>query len=87
MTKELTLIMGLLRILFSKYKVEVFTAFDHKKYLAVANKLRTHGVDFQTAIKRNNNMHPRIGQIDNAHYYIYVKEEDKHQAQMAIHRG
>lgn len=78
--------MGLFRLLFSKYKHLVYTAFGNEKYFKVAGKLKESGVAYQTNIKRNPNTYQTIGHNDNAQYDIYVKEIDKHRAQQAIHK-
>ncbi len=78
--------MGLFRMLFSKYRHLVYTAFGNEQYFKVVGKLKQGGVQYRTDIKRNPNTYQTIGHNDNAQYDIYVKEEDKHKAQEAIHK-
>lgn len=77
--------MGLFRLLFSKYRCLVYTAFEIDKYFGVVNKLKEFGVSYQTDIKRDTNTNRGIGPKDNTQYDIYVKEQDVHKAQQAIH--
>ncbi len=69
---------------FTKYKCLLCSAFGNEKYFKITNKLKEHGVKYQTDIIRNPNTYPPIDHNDRAHYDIYVKEEDKHKAQQAI---
>ncbi|MFZ3579731.1 hypothetical protein [Virgibacillus sp. DJP39] len=78
--------MGLFRMLFSKYKNLVYTAFGNEKYFKIAGKLKEDGVPYQTVIVRNPNVNQTIGHSDNTQYDIYVKEGDKHKAQHSIHK-
>lgn len=45
--------MGLFRLIFSKYKHLVYTAFGYENYFKIAGKLKENGVPYQTDIKRN----------------------------------
>ncbi|MDE5413221.1 hypothetical protein [Alkalihalobacterium chitinilyticum] len=78
--------MRFIRLLFSKYKYLVYTAFGNKSYMKVASRLKTAGIPFQTEIIRNSNTYQAIVHNDKAYYDIYVKEEDKHKAQEVIHQ-
>ena len=77
--------MGLFRMLFSKYKCSVYTAFGHEQYYKVINNLQKHGVSYETVTIRNPNMNNFARNNDLTQYEIYVKEEDQHKAQQAIH--
>jgi hypothetical protein len=83
--------LGLFRSLFSKYKCLVNTVFGNEKYFTLVNKLKEDGVSYETVTIRNLNLNGNFGQNDSSRndstqYDIYVKEEDKHKAQQAIHR-
>jgi hypothetical protein len=79
--------MGLFRMLFSKYKCLVYTAFGNENYYKVVNNLIKYGVSYETVSIRNPNVNGNFARNnDLSQYDIYVKEEDKHKAQQAIHR-
>ncbi|ANU17853.1 hypothetical protein BBI11_12775 [Planococcus maritimus] len=83
--------MGLFRILFSKYKYLVHTTFGSKNYYEAVYKLKENGISYETVIKRSQNAisnlnNSNLNQSENAQYEIYVKEEDNHKAQHAIHK-
>ncbi|WP_430786806.1 hypothetical protein VBD025_14780 [Virgibacillus flavescens] len=77
--------MSLFRMLFSKYKHLVYTAFGHDTYFSIAGKLKAGGVSYRTEMDRDSSSQGIIGSKDNTQYDIYVKKEDKHKAQQAIH--
>lgn len=77
--------MSLFRMLFSKHKHLVYTAFGHDKYFNIVSKLKAGGVSYRTEMERNPNSQTVIGNNDYTQYDIYVKEEDQHKAQHAIH--
>lgn len=78
--------MRFIRLLFSKYKYLLYTAFGNEAYIKIASRLKTAGIKFQTQIVRNPNTYQTIGHNDKAQYDIYVKEEDQHKAQEVIHK-
>ena len=47
--------MGLFRMLFSKYKCLVYTAFGNENYYKVVNNLKEYGVSYETVSIRNAN--------------------------------
>jgi len=72
--------------LFSKYKVLVYTSFGSENYFRVISKLQSHGVKYRTETFNNTyNSSQLQGRVDNIQYDIYVKPEDEHTAQQAIH--
>jgi len=72
--------------LFSKFKVLVYTAFGSESYFRAISKLQSHGVRYRTETFNNNyNSSQFQGRVDNTQYDIYVKPEDEHKAQQAIH--
>ena len=78
--------MGLFRMLFSKHKCLIYTAFGNDDYYKVAGKLSVDGVSYETVSIRNSNRNQYFSNNDLTQYDIYVKEEDKHKAELAIHR-
>ena len=78
--------MGLFRMLFSKHKCLIYTAFGNDDYYKVVGKLSVGGVSYETVSIRNSNSNQYFSGNDNTQYDIYVKEEEKHKAQQAIHR-
>ena len=78
--------MGLFRNFFSKHKCLVYTAFGNDNYYKVVGKLSGDGVSYETVSIRNSNINQYFSKNDNTQYDFYVKEEDKHKAQHAIHR-
>ncbi|EEG76711.1 hypothetical protein [Dethiobacter alkaliphilus] len=81
--------MGLFRLLFSKYKCHVYTAFGNDDYFRVVDKLKGHGVSYQTDVKRDLRAHHargNFGHVDTSQYDFYVREEDEEKAMQAIHR-
>jgi hypothetical protein len=79
--------MGLFRMLFSKYKCLMYTAFGNEKYYKVVNNLKEFGVSYETVSIRNSNLNGNFARNnDLSQYDIYVKEEDQNKAQLAIHR-
>lgn len=79
--------MGLFRMLFSDYKCLVYTAFGNEQYYKVINNLIKNGVSYETVTIRNPNVNQYFARNnDLTQYDFYVKEEDKHKAQQAIHR-
>ncbi|MFP3392703.1 hypothetical protein [Brevibacillus sp. SIMBA_040] len=83
--------MSFFHALFSKYKCLIYTAFGHEKYLQIVHKLRAAGVQFRTRTysqQGNQFGSPVFGLFprnDFTQYDIYVKKDDEHKAQMAIH--
>jgi hypothetical protein len=78
--------MGLIRMLFSNYKCLVYTAFGNDDYYKVVGKLSGDGVSYETVSIRNPNINQYFARNnDLTQYDIYVKEEDKHKAEQAIH--
>jgi hypothetical protein len=77
-------LINLLTSLFSKYKCLIYTSFGSEDYFRVVNKLTSHGVQFRT---RTFNYHSsqHFGRVDHTQYDIYVRPEDEHKAQQAIH--
>jgi len=72
--------------LLSKYKVLVYTAFGSENYFKAISKLQSHGVRYRTETFNNNyNSSQFQSRVDNSQYDIYVKPEDEHRAQQAIH--
>jgi len=78
--------MGLFRMLFLKHKCLIYTAFGNADYYKVVGKLSVGGVSYETVSIRSANMNQYFSNNDYSQYDIYVKEEDKHKAQQAIHR-
>ncbi|MGB5946349.1 hypothetical protein [Paenisporosarcina sp.] len=78
--------MGLFRMLFSKHKCLVYTAFGNDNYYKVVGKLSGDGVSYETVSIRSANMNQYFSNNDFTQYDIYVKEVDKHKAQQAIRR-
>ena len=78
--------MGLFRMLFSKHKCLVYSAFGNDDYYKVVGKLSGGGVSYETVSIRNSNSNQYFSKNDNTQYDIYVKEEDKHKAELAMHR-
>ena len=78
--------MGLLRMFFSTHKCLVYSAFGNDDYYKVVGKLSGGGVSYETVSIRNSNINQYFSNNDNTQYDIYVKEEDKHIAERAIHR-
>lgn len=75
-----------LETLFSRYKCLVSTTFGSDEYFRISGKLRAGGVPFRTRTYNNSyHSHQFFGRIDNTQYDIYVKYEDEHRAQQAIH--
>ena len=78
--------MGLFRMWFSKHKCLIYTAFGNDDYYKVVGKLSVGGVSYETVSIKSANMNQYFSNNDFTQYDIYVKEEDKHKAQQAIHR-
>jgi hypothetical protein len=78
--------MGLFRMLFSKHKSLIYSAFGNDDYYKVVEKLSVGGVSYETVSIRSSNRNQYFSNNDNTQYDFYVKEEDKHKAQQAIHR-
>ena len=77
--------MGLFRMLFSKHKCLIYTAFGNDDYYKVVGKLSGGGVSYETVTKRSANMNQYFSNNYYSQYDVYVKEEDKDIAQQAIH--
>lgn len=88
--------MGLIRMLFFEKKHLAYTAFGQDMYYKACSKFSQHGVQYDVARKMTANIFStsshvpfpdtRNNVIDNAQYDFYVKKEDKHHAQQALHR-
>lgn len=78
--------MGLFRMLFSKHKCLVYSAFGNDDYYKVVGKLSGGGVSYETVSIRNSNSNQYFSKNNNTQFDIYVKEEDKHKAERVIHR-
>lgn len=80
-------IINLISTFFSKYKCLIYTSFGCEDYFKVSNKLASAGIPFRTRTYNNsyNSSSPFLGRVDNTQYDIYVRYEDEHKAQQAIH--
>lgn len=68
-----------------KKKVLVYSAFGEEDYFRIAGKLRNHGVKFETHIPNTARLSKNNFHFETRQYYIYVKEEDEHNAVTVIH--
>lgn len=72
--------------LFSPFKCHIYTAFGNEAYFQAVGKLRSHGVPFRARshpdTHASNQYFPRTELVQ---FDIYVKLEDEHRAQAAIH--
>jgi hypothetical protein len=67
--------------LFSRKKTNVYTTFNMGIYYKVAGRLKEAGIPYRTSVRTQN---AQWGAHNNE-YKIYVKNEDKHRADQAIH--
>lgn len=92
--------MGLIRFLFMEKKCLAHSVFGNQQYYDAASKLSAGGVPYDVVRKSNvsimdmafgdtgRNVMPfvRNAEIDTTQYDFYVKKEDLHLAQHALHR-
>ncbi|CAH0346631.1 hypothetical protein [Bacillus sp. CECT 9360] len=67
-----------------KWKL-IFTTFGHENYFKVVAKLKNAGVKYKIKTPLNVNDRQRFN--DNSQYDIYVKKEEEHLAQRAMHQS
>jgi len=75
---------GLIRILFSKYKYLLCTAFGNVEYFRVVSQLKEYGISYETVSIRNQNIHASFSHNQDVQYDFFVKKVDVHKAQQAI---
>lgn len=78
--------------MFFTRRVLIYTTFGHQKYFKIAGKLSAAGISYTTKSRNNNLFRGGHGTFmssrdTNVQYDIYVKKEDKHKAQRAIHKS
>lgn len=88
--------MGLIRYFFLKKKHLAYTAFGMDMYYKACGKLSQGDVQYDAVRKMSANLFSpsaeahipmtRGNEMDNSQYDFYVRKEDQHKAQQALHR-
>lgn len=79
------LLMNIISFLFSKHRHIVFTTFKEEQYFKMIHKLDNHGVSHRTKVSSMDAGGMYSGRGSMNQYDIYVKKEDVHLAEQAIH--
>ncbi|HEU5140810.1 MAG TPA: hypothetical protein VFT51_12595 [Bacillales bacterium] len=77
-------LVNLIEWLFSSKKTLIYMTFMMKDYYKVTGKLKAEGVKYRVATFSQHT--PGDWGDQNNEYKIYIKKEDKHRAQAAIHQ-
>ncbi|AQU78401.1 hypothetical protein [Planococcus faecalis] len=86
--------MRLIRWMFFKKKHLAYTAFGDAMYYQAVDKLRVQGIDYDTVLRVNANVHGTEGHLGSSHmrdamtntaqYDLYVEIKDKHFAEQIL---
>ncbi len=70
-----------------KYWTCIYTAFGNDDYFKVVAKLEREGIRFKTKTPMNLGSDNFQNRHENTQYDVFVKKEQEHIAQMAVHKS
>ncbi|MET1180236.1 hypothetical protein ABG775_20065 [Peribacillus simplex] len=75
------------KLIFYKYWTCIYTAFGNENYFKVVAKLEREGIRFKTKTPMNLGSDNFQHRHENTQYDVFVKKEQEHIAQMAVHKS
>ncbi|WP_214791044.1 hypothetical protein [Bacillus sp. ISL-4] len=75
------------KIISSKYWTCIYTAFGNENYFKLVAKLEREGIQFKTKTPMNSGSENFQNRHETIQYDVFVKKEQEHIAQRAVHKS